>query len=649
MLPLWLNYSNSYPITVLAVGDSLAISPSMSERVAQRLQERFGANGYVTDSYLSTEPYPTNSANTIDAGPGTSWDSGGTNWMGRYKVLKGNGESVAYGSYLHPNGYVSDQCQVFWIGHPGGGTFDLQVKANGGAWTTVKSLTGLAASRTGAYTNVAVSFNYNRFRVINTEAKTNWFLFTAPYYSGMGSQVQNGCGVRFAGIGYGGLSMDSWTNVPAIIKDVILTNLNPALIISHNLEEANPIELQWLPEYFRWLSLMRGKADITVVGSYDFGSNLDPTNGVLERQMWYTNAAARNFPFFNLELATGGFTNAYTNGLLTSWANPHPNTAGQIAMARMYEDRFDMGRFWLPSETSPPYSLSIRRYDTTNSPLSVYKSDAAGSSSVFVGGEGNVGYMSFITDGSYLKSAIFGSQSYTFLNSPSATAGPYFQRGSGGTALGNFDSNGRLYLNTGLNSAPGTSNYLGGTAVATSGYGSRSNLYVILPTNSAAASYGIIATGVEGGTTAHTKWQALPQFELVNTIYTNAWSTDESGLAEFHTNYFTYTAPSTATYQVNLSYITVTEGGGVTVDSISDTVVKWIDPFASAVNVSPNLDTKTVGVGSGYNNGSVLGPYVVFAKAGTSIVVSNYTQNSYDGGGDTKSTNFVMISVRGAP
>lgn len=659
-LNFWLDFTNSYPITVLAVGDSLAVSPSMSERVAVKLQERFGTNGYVSDSMLSTEPYPTNSANTFSAGHGSSFDSSGTNWMGRYWALCGNGESIAYGSHVRPNGYYSDQVQLFWISHAGGGTFDLQIKANGGAWTTIKSLTGFSASRTGGYTNVAVSVNYNRFRVINTEAKTNYIIWTAPYYSSFGAaKIGTGAGVRFASMGTGGISMNAFTNVPAAIKDVILTNLNPALIISHNLEEASPTELQWLPEYFRWLNLKRYSADRVLVLPYDFGFNLDPTNSYLEREMWYTNALANGFATFDSEKAVGGFANMFTNqwsvtnisnvsaGMAS--ANPHPNTAGQIQLADKFLERFDIGRHWLVSDKSPPSSLALRVNGETNSPLRVYKSDASGSSVVNLGGQASVGYVGFGTDGNYLLSGVFGTTSGTWLNSPSSTAGPYFQRGSGGTSLGNFDSNGRLYLNIGLNAAAGTSNYLGGTAVATSGFGSRSNLYVIMPTNAAAASYGIIATGVEGGTTAHTKWQALPQFELVNTIYTNAWSTDESGLAEFHTNYFTYSVPSTANYQVNLSYITVTEGGGLTVDSVSDTVVKWIDPFASAVNVSPNLDTKTVGVGSGYNNGSVLGPYVVFAKAGTSIIVSNYTQNSYDGGGDTKATNFVMISVRGAP
>lgn len=469
---LWLDYTNNYPMTVLAIGDSLAVSPSMSERVAVKLQERFGTNGYVSDSFLSTEPYATNSAATYDAGPGTSFDSGGTNWIGRYHALCGNGESVAYGSSVRPNGYYSDQVQVFWVSHAGGGTFDLQAMANGGAWTTIKSLTGLNAGRVGSYTNVAVSANYNRFRLINTEAKTNYIIWTAPYYSGFGaSKIGAGAGVRFACIGYGGLSLDAWTNTPAAIKDVILTNLNPALVISHNLEEANPVEMQWLPEYFRWLNLTRYSADRVVALNYDFGYPLDPTNSYLERDLWYTNAVNNGLATYDLENWSGGFRNFFTNGFATSWANPHPNTAGQVAMADGFLQRFDLGRYWLASAKSPPSTLTLRVYGETNSPLRVFKSDASGSSSVNVGGEANVGYVAFNQDGSYLKAAVFGGASGTWLNSPSSTVGPYFQRGSGGTDLGKFVASGMLQTTYGFDTPQ--------TATATNGY--------YLPTNAISA------------------------------------------------------------------------------------------------------------------------------------------------------------------
>ena len=195
--------------------------------------------------------------------------------------------------------------------------------------------------------------------------------------------------------------------------------------------------------------------------------------------------------------------------------------------------------------------------------------------------------------------------------------------------------------------------------IVTNGFSSRNvagtNYFRLGETNTGAIGDVSTVTGVENNTNIWTKWAppaALSSTSLVTsatTVYTNAWSTDESGLNEFHTNYFTFTAPATGTFEVNLSYITVTEGGGVTIDSTSSSSLKWIDPFASATSEATAQDTRTVAEGNGYNAGSHLAPYVIYAKGGSSIVLSNFVQNSYDGGGDSKSTNFVTVSVWGRP
>ena len=231
-------------------------------------------------------------------------------------------------------------------------------------------------------------------------------------------------------------------------------------------------------------------------------------------------------------------------------------------------------------------------------------------------------------------------------------AGTDFSRLNFGGTTAAFPAWSRVFGNMVLTDGAGTGTtnnlLVPGSATAANGFSSRSNVFFLAPTNAASAGQAIVSTGLEGST-AHTKWLSLPQFELSSAIYSNRWSVDESGAAEFVTNYFTYTVPATANYLVSLAYITVTEGGGTTVDSVSECTLKWTDPFASANNFSAGIDTKTIGVGNGYNNGSTLAPYTIYAKAGTSLIVSNYTQNSYDGGGDTKSTNFVSVSVRGAP
>lgn len=505
-LPNWISFSNNYPITILAVGDSLAVPPSMTEQVARRLQERFGANGFLTDSYLSTEPYPTNFSGAVDAGPDSDW-------CGRYHKAIGPGAGIAWGSVQKPNGIASDQVQLFWVQTPDGGNFDLQIMVNGGAWTTIKSLSGYNPNKCGAYTNVTVNFNYNRFRVINTANVTNSILFHGPYYSGWGSGGGS-CGVRYAAFGFGGIGMDSFTNVPAGIKDVILTNLNPALIISFNLEAAIPEEEAWLPEYFRWLNLCRGSADIVVVGCYDFGPNLPPRFASEERRMWYTNAVRYGCAYFDLQTASGGFYNMYTNGFLWSYQNPHPNLTGQIAMGRWFEERFDFSRYWLVSDKNPPYKLYLRSYDSTNSPFGIFHSDASGSSSVYVGGTGVNGFVAFGGDGSYLTSALFGNQSYTFLNAPTTTGGPYFQHG--GVGLGNFLPDGTLFLNYGLKITTGLTN-ASVSAARLAFWDANKNL-------THATASGPVPVNADGSATTPTQALALVQTNLV-TMTANSTAT----------------------------------------------------------------------------------------------------------------------------
>ena len=473
--PIWVQYSNNYPMTVLAIGDSLAVPPSMAEQVARRLQQRFGANGTLTDNFLTTEPWPTNSAGAVDAGPDSYW-------FNRYHRLDGNGANVAWGSSLKPNGYMSDQVELAWIKTPGGADFDLQTKREDGAWTTVKTLPGNNASNVGAYTNVAVTFGHNRVRVINTAAGTNYILFQGTYYTGWGASG-GPCGVRFAQMGFGGLSMDAWTNVPAAIKDVILTNLHPALIISHNLEAATASENDWLPEYFRWLNLARYSADIVVVGNYDFGAGLAAEYTTLERQMWFTNAMKNGMAFFNLQTASGGYENMFTNGYTAgtfstngcACGNPHPSMAGRVAMAHWFYDRFDLARYDLDSSDYPQFSAKIKQFDT-NAVFSVSNEDASGNSTLYINGRGAAMGIFLGVDNagsgasSGAKSALWGNQNQTVLNSP-ASDGPYFARGIL-TTVGRFDTDGRLYLGYGLNCDPGPSgsNYMQGKVYGVANY-----------------------------------------------------------------------------------------------------------------------------------------------------------------------------------
>jgi len=173
-----------------------------------------------------------------------------------------------------------------------------------------------------------------------------------------------------------------------------------------------------------------------------------------------------------------------------------------------------------------------------------------------------------------------------------------------------------------------------------------SNFFFIPPTNAPVSGVANVAvsTGVENNTNVWTKWVAGPQVALTNVVFTNTWAAVNNRLV---TNYFAFTTPRTGMYEVSFTYGTPTEGGGTAIDSSSYTTLKWTEPINGTVQSSDSFDSRTPL--AGYNKWEYDKSYRVWAKSGTLLVVSNYMQDSFDGGGDTKSTNFVFASVVGTP
>ena len=182
------------------------------------------------------------------------------------------------------------------------------------------------------------------------------------------------------------------------------------------------------------------------------------------------------------------------------------------------------------------------------------------------------------------------------------------------------------------------------TVTATNGFSSRSNVFVLMPTNAAASGDILQATGLESSTTAHTKWIGGVTTELTNVFFTNTWAAVNNRIV---TNYFALTTPRTGMYEVSFTYGTPTEGGGTTIDSSSYTTLFWTDPINGTVQSSDSFDTRTPA--GGFNKWEYDKSYHVWAKSGTLLVVSNWMQDSFDGGGDTKSTNYVGAFIWARP
>lgn len=182
-----------------------------------------------------------------------------------------------------------------------------------------------------------------------------------------------------------------------------------------------------------------------------------------------------------------------------------------------------------------------------------------------------------------------------------------------------------------------------GSTTSSNGFSSRSNVFVLMPTNAAASGDILQATGLESST-AHTKWIGGVTTELTNVFFTNTWAAVNNRIV---TNYFALTTPRTGMYSISFTYGTPTEGGGTTIDSSSYTTVFWTDPINGTVQSSDSFDSRTPA--AGFNKWEYDKSYRVWAKTGTLLVVSNWMQDSFDGGPDTKSTNFVGAFIWARP
>ena len=260
------------------------------------------------------------------------------------------------------------------------------------------------------------------------------------------------------------------------------------------------------------------------------------------------------------------------------------------------------------------------------------------------------------TNTSSTGGANLGALSYYMLENASSAVnyagavGAYWLDGSQNSALvfnvvnGGADPSTRNDFTLKNVNATTADGFLSGAFTAANGFSSRSNVFFLAPTNAAASGDILQATGLESSTTAHTKWIGGVTTELTNYFATNTWAAVNNRIV---TNYFALTTPRTGMYEVNFTYGTPTEGGGTTIDSSSYTTLFWTDPINETVQSSDSFESRTPA--AGFNKWEYNKSYRVWAKSGTLLVVSNWMQDSFDGGGDTKSTNFVGAFIWARP
>jgi hypothetical protein len=208
------------PVTVLALGDSMSDSyRSVASSLFQKLRARLGTAGLgYTDGYDTITPSFTGGAGWVE------WNS--AIWWARHCRLP-VGDSISWTNRdYHSGAVVCDQVGLFWVAHPGGGSFTLSVSTNAGPWSQpLALLDGYAATPVGRCTNLPVARQSYWMRVIGLGG-TNAVL--APLFLDRSSAGLNVAWMAMDGQNLNGLfSLSTNTTYP------ILAALNPQLVVWH--------------------------------------------------------------------------------------------------------------------------------------------------------------------------------------------------------------------------------------------------------------------------------------------------------------------------------------------------------------------------------------------------------------------------------
>lgn len=331
---LWQKYSNG-PVTIVNFGDSLAsLGQSCGDELITKLQANYGLAGYAGFNYVGNENWPVSSSANIGTQNGIL-----PLWPWDLLMLTNSSAFAWWTNPATPNGITVTSAELFWIAHPGGGPFDLNLRQNGSAsFTTVKGLNGYNATPVGRWTNVTFAAAPTVMMVSNTASGTNFIA---------GNRLQNSGVKGVTGFWFGspGRAYSDYTNVSRAVWDPIWTNVAPTLVLVHGKEGA---DVSGISEVDARLDLMsKSKRDIVYVGSYEW----DDTGSSVEEQRFYRTNALRNLrTYVPMRYRFPAHSNMVAQGLVIADNNPHPTAAGIKAVGTALIQ--ELGMDWLLSDAA---------------------------------------------------------------------------------------------------------------------------------------------------------------------------------------------------------------------------------------------------------------------------------------------------------
>lgn len=217
------------PVTVLAFGDSMSLQyRSIQNFLFSRLQASHGDAGF---AYVDTY-------NRIGAyfGGGAAWlDPKSTAvplwWSDQIQLPPGG--YVSWADSWNTAGPVAcDQVGVFWIAHPGGGTFTLSIATNRELWSApVLVLDGYSPQPVGRHTNTTLA---QAGYWLRADGGSGTNLLLSPQFLNRTST-----GIRTAYLAKGGANLNEILSLSTNLTYPILAALNPQLVVWHMKELAD--------------------------------------------------------------------------------------------------------------------------------------------------------------------------------------------------------------------------------------------------------------------------------------------------------------------------------------------------------------------------------------------------------------------------
>lgn len=273
------------PVRVLCFGDSMsdAYQSISLYLVNQMMTRRPFAGTSFNNSFNRTLWRSTNGATVVP--PENRWIS--------YQFRVPEGANLWWDNQLNANGVLSDQLGLYWVAQPEGGPFKLFSSERGREWVQIAELDGYSPTLVGRSTNINVPLSEYRLKVESVSG-TNYII---------GPQQVNRQtnGLHIAWLSYQGLTLPEVMAVPLSVREPILRDFAPDLLIWHFKESYVffPFYEAGLEETHNWLRNADPEMDVLYIGTPRFANDDGGTMTYDENRIIRAFAIAKGRPYMD--------------------------------------------------------------------------------------------------------------------------------------------------------------------------------------------------------------------------------------------------------------------------------------------------------------------------------------------------------------